>query len=80
MKILLAFFFLFFSISLVGCQPTGTSGYSKQITPQCRAAKSNFQMCYGNCLMVTPGGLITAMGICGNKCMNYSVQVSYACN
>lgn len=79
MKTLLAITFTFF-ISLTGCQTTGTSGYSEKITPQCRAAKSNYQMCYGSCLTVTPGGLITAMGICGNKCMNYSAQVSHACN
>ena len=74
---------IFISAALIlsSCQTTGAGyGYTKPETPQCRAARSQYQICYGNCLMVTPGGTLTAMGQCGNQCMNYSMQVAAMCN
>ena len=72
---------IFMSLSLSGCQTAGSGGsyYSTPETPQCRAARSNYQMCYGNCLMNTPGGTLAAMAQCGNQCMNYSFQVNLMC-
>ena len=69
------------SLILTNCQTTGSNyGYSKPETPQCRAACSQYQICAGNCLMVTPGSTVTVMGQCGNKCMNYTMQVARMCN
>tara|TARA_B100000886_G_C20319718_1_gene447545 strand:+ start:304 stop:564 length:261 start_codon:yes stop_codon:yes gene_type:complete len=84
-KAYLGFFRIFLAISvaliLTSCQTSGGGyGYSKPETPQCRAARSQYQICYGNCLTVTPGGVLAAMGKCGNKCMNYSMQVAAMCN
>ena len=72
---------IFMSSTLSGCQTSGTSGgyYSAPETPQCRAARSNYQICYGTCLMNTPGGTLAAMSQCGNQCMDYSFQVNIMC-
>lgn len=69
------------SIFLYGCQTSGSGGrnYSVPETPQCKAARANYQMCFGNCLMRTPGGTLAAMGQCGNQCMDYSFQVNMMC-
>ena len=67
-------------LSLAGCQSSSSSGYySQPENPQCRAARANYQMCYGSCLTRTPGGVLTAMGICGNECIQHSYQVNLMC-
>ena len=66
---------------VVGCATQSTrTAYSKPVTPQCQQAKSEYQMCYGNCLMVTPGGFLYAAGQCGRQCQRYSSMMGYMCH
>ena len=83
---------LYITILIIGfifssCQST-TQGSSnnkqqktyKEVNPQCRIAKSQHQICLGNCMMVTPGSFLTVMGKCGNSCSRQSMQVAAMCN
>ena len=80
------FLYLFIACSaflFTSCQPTSSNYSYSPSTPetaQCRAARSQYKICYGNCLMVTPGTTLSVMGKCGNNCMNYSMQVASMCN
>ncbi len=65
-------------VVLTGCAGGGTRSTSPD-TPMCAAAKSNYQMCYGNCLMVTPGGFLQAAGQCGYTCSSQQQQMNLMC-
>ena len=60
---------------LVSC----ATGPSVPDTPECRMAKSEYQIWYGNCLMETPGDFLQVAGICGNQCMEYTKYMARAC-
>ena len=81
-KIILYFTILFLGILLSSCQTTGSGygGYSKPVSPQCNIARSQFNICYGNCLSTTPGSTLNVMSQCGYRCQNYSMQVARFCN
>ena len=66
-------------VALSSCANSNNSS-NKPETDQCRISKSMHQICIGNCLMVTPGETLTALGICGNKCTKEFVEMSVYCN
>lgn len=72
---------IFLSLLVVGCS-SGQRDKSADVnvSKDCQISKSMHQICIGNCLMVTPGETLTALGICGNKCTKEFVEMSVYCN
>ena len=71
---------LFVSLTVGSCANAPRQSTGKIETEQCRISKSMHQICIGNCLMVTPGETLTALGVCGNKCTKEFVEMSVYCN
>ena len=67
-------------LALGSCASAPQHSTGKIETEQCRISKSMHQICIGNCLMVTPGETLTALGICGNKCTKEFVEMSVYCS
>jgi hypothetical protein len=63
-------------LSLSACETTGPK---QAVTEECRLARAEYQMCYGSCLGSTPGGILQAAGICGNRCRQESYALNRAC-
>lgn len=73
-------YILSLSLTFGSCANEPRQSARKIETEQCRISKSMHQICIGNCLMVTPGETLTALGVCGNKCTKEFVEMSVYCN
>ncbi len=64
------------ALMLVGCEssPRVTSE-----TPECRQAKAENSLCYGDCLTNTAGGFWVAASHCGNVCRVEVFAMSSRC-
>lgn len=76
LKIVISVLFL---MLLTSCATKTNNSNAETETYECRIAKSEYQMCYGNCLMTTPGAFLQAAGICGNSCMKQMYDMKRVC-
>jgi hypothetical protein len=60
----------------------GCVEYSATDTPRCHAAKSNYNLCYSNCLSSGPsrtGNFFDDLGVCNSRCFEHQARMNIIC-